>query len=154
MRYPELIRTCSTIDKEHGRLEQRSIEVLAVRNDELLLPGVKQIARLTRTREILKWGKTGGDLVLLITNLAPEELDAETLLRLKRSYWAIENKLHYRKDFTFGEDGATMRAKHGPRNMSALRNFAIGLLLANGIGNVKRCVDNLQHDPYQLLRKA
>ncbi len=72
----------------------------------------------------------------------------------KRSYWGIENKLHYRKDFTFGEDRSTIRAKYGPQNMATLRNFALGLLLVNNVENVKRCVDNLQHYPYALLRTA
>ena len=75
-------------------------------------------------------------------------------MNLKRSYWDVENKLHYRKDFVFGEDRSTIRAKHGPQNMASLRNFAIGFLLANKIGNVKRCVENLKHHPVALLRMA
>ena len=90
----------------------------------------------------------------MITNLSDDELDAGEFLRLKRSYWAIENQLHYRKDLVFNEDRSTIRAGYGPQNMSALRNFAVGLMLASGIGNVKRCVDNLQHNPYSLLRAA
>lgn len=152
--YPELIRTFSTLDKGHGRLEQRSISVLATHETELLFPSINQVARLKRTREILKWGKKEEEEVFLITNLGYDELDAEGFLRLKRSYWAIENKLHYRKDLVFGEDRSTIQAEHGPQNMSTLRNFAVGFLLANGVGNVKRCVDNLQHNTYSLLARA
>jgi predicted transposase YbfD/YdcC len=72
----------------------------------------------------------------------------------KHTYWGIENTLHYRKDFVFGEDRSTIRRKHGPQNMSSLRNFALGFLLANNIGNVKRCVDNLKHHPLEILRLA
>ncbi len=118
------------------------------------MSGINQVAHLVRTREILKYGKKSEDQVFLITNLGYYKLSAEKFLQLKRSYWAIENKLHYRKDLVFGEDRSTIRAGHGPQNMSALRNFAIGLLLANGVGNVKRYVDNLQHDTYSLLRNA
>lgn len=153
-RFPELIRSHTTVEKGHGRLETRSISILATHRTGLAIEGVNQIARLTRVREILKYGKTSVDEVFLITNLTYDELDAAAFANLKRSYWAIENKLHYRKDFTFGEDRSTIRMKHGPQNMATLRNFALGLLLANNIGNVKRCVDNLQHDPYQLLRAA
>jgi len=83
-----------------------------------------------------------------------EQLDAEAFMTLKCSYWWIENKLHYRKDFTFGEDRSTIRKKNRPQNMSTLRNFAIGLLTANNIANVKRCVENLQHNYFTLFQNA
>lgn len=92
--------------------------------------------------------------MFIITDLNFERADAKQLSNLKRSYWWIENKLHYRKDFVFGEDRSTIRAQSGPQNMSTLRNFAVSLLMAAGITNVKRCVDNLQHDPSVLLRRA
>jgi hypothetical protein len=94
---------------------------------------------------ILKTGKIEKDEVFLITNMPLEELDVTGFLSLKREYWAIENKLHYRKDFVFGEDRSTIRAKNGPENMSSLRNFAVGLLMANHVDNVKRCVDNIKY---------
>jgi predicted transposase YbfD/YdcC len=100
---------------------------------------------VSREREILKTGKIHREEIYLITNKNHEELDAENFLELKREYWAIENKLHYRKDFVYGEDRSTIRAKNGPENMSSLRNFAVGLLMANNITNVKRCVDNIKY---------
>lgn len=153
-RYLELLRFHTTIDNGHGKLEVRAITTLATHNTDLLFPGVNQVALVTRTREDLKYGKVNHETLFLITNLAYDKLGPAELLQLKRDYWAVENKLHYRKDFVFGEDRSTIRKGHGPQNMATLRNFALGLLLANGIGNVKRCVDNLQHHPYSLLRKA
>lgn len=128
--------------------------MLGTHHSGLCIPGILQAARVTRTREVLKSGKKSKEEIFLITNLDSSQADAQRLLALKRSYWEIENKLHYRKDFVFGEDRSTIRARNGPRNMATLRNFAIGFLTANGITNIKRCVDNLQHDPYALLRKA
>lgn len=153
-KFPELICTRSTIDKAHGRLEERTIDVLATHGTALLFPGVQQIARLTRTREILKYKTKSQELIFLITDFDYDSLSAENFLALKRDYWAIENKLHYRKDFVFGEDRSTIRANFGPQNMSSLRNFALGYLLANNITNVKRCVDNLKHDTHALLKLA
>jgi predicted transposase YbfD/YdcC len=75
-------------------------------------------------------------------------------MNYKRDYWHIENKLHYVKDFVFGEDRSTIRKKYGPQNMAALRNFAIGFLNCNHITNIKRCVDNLRGDPVALLKMA
>jgi hypothetical protein len=153
-RFPELIYVYERADKGHGRLEHRKIEVLDTSNTRLVFPGIKQVARLTRTREIVKSGRQNTEQVFLITNLSFEQIDAERFFNLKRSYWDVENVLHYRKDFTFGEDRSTIRARFGPQNMSSLRNFAVALLLALGIRNVKRCVDNLQHHPYVFLKRA
>ena len=111
------------------------------------------MAHLRRTREVLKTGRKSEEEVFLITDLPFKQLTAEQLMNLKRAYWDIENKLHYRKDFVFGEDRSTIRAGHGPQNMASLRNFAIGLLTNLGVTNIKRCVDNLRHDPLCLLRQ-
>lgn len=151
-KFPELIYPFEQHEKGHGRLEYRKISVLATTHTEVAFPDVKQIALLHREREVVKTGKKSSEDVYLITDIDFDKLDAEKFAKLKRGYWDIENKLHYRKDFTFGEDRSTIRAGHGPQNMSTLRNFAIGLLSALGIENVKRCVDNLQHDPSLLLR--
>ena len=148
------MRHAKTTDKGHGRLEVRSISVLATHGTPLAVEGINQVARLTRTREVLKYERKSEEEIFLITNMTYDELDAERFLALKRSYWAVENKLHYRKDLVFGEDRSTIRAEYGAHNMATLRNFALSLLLANGVGNVKRCVDNLQHDPLALLKKA
>jgi len=67
-------------------------------------------------------------------------------LELKRIYWYIENKVHYIKDNTFHEDRLTIRSGHGPQNISTLINTAMGFFKANGIGNINRCVANLQLD--------
>ena len=153
-RYPELLYTHKTIDKDHGRLEQREIFVLDTHATGLKIPGVMQVAELRREREVFCTGSNSKELIYLLTNLRFERVDAKSFMGLKRDYWAIENKLHYRKDFVFGEDRSTIRARYGPQNMSALRNFAVGLLMANGITNVKRCVDNLKHDTSTLIRNA
>lgn len=146
-RFPELIRNYKTIDKQHGRFEQREIFALATHNSWIEFDGVKQIAILHRKREVKQTRKEQEEAVCLITNIDCTQADAERLLQLKRDYWQVENGLHYRKDFVFGEDRSTIRRGHGPQNMSTLRNFAIGLLLSNDIGNVKRCVENLRYSP-------
>jgi len=143
--FPELIRSHKTVDKGHGRLETREIFALATHNMKLEIDGIKQVARLYREREILKSGKVETEEVFLITNMHYNELDEQGFSDLKREYWAIENKLHYRKDFVFGEDRSTIRVRYGPENMSNLRNFAIGLLMANNVKNVKRCVENIRY---------
>jgi Transposase DDE domain len=127
--------------------------VLNTANINLSFTGVQQVAHLRSTREILKTGKKTENEVFLITDLPFEQLDAEQFMNLKVGYWGIENKLHYRKDFVFGEDRSTIRSENGPQNMATLRNFAIGLLTCLGIDNIKRCVDNLRHNPQHLINQ-
>lgn len=146
--------TAHTTDKGHGRLERREIVVVDSSTASFKVPGIQQVAQITRQRTNLRTNKTTTEKVLLITNLPLEAANANQLLWMNRFYWQIENGLHYHKDCVFGEDRSTIRTKHGPANMATLRNFAIGLLLNNGIGNIKRCVDNLKHNPRQLLRLA
>lgn len=151
--YPETIRTAQTIDESvHGRDEVRKIRVLSVRSEHFDYPQVRQVAELTRTRHIHSTGKDQAEMVYLITNLNSEQASAERLLKLKRDYWQIENNLHYVKDFVFGEDRQTARTKNGPRVLSAIRNLAVSLMHMLGITNIKRCVDNLKHDPMPTLQ--
>lgn len=146
--------TATTVDKAHGRLEQRTISVVDVSNTNVGIPGIMQVAEITRTRQVLNKDKTVEETVCIITNLSFQQADAASLLALNRSYWEIENRLHYRKDVVFGEDRSTIRTKHGPQNMATLRNFAIGLMLSNGVTNIKRCVDNLQYNGHAFFRAA
>lgn len=153
-RYPEILRTATTLDKGHGRIEERSLVALATNGTFIGFHGVKQVALLTRTREVLASGKKTVEEIYLISNIDYTAMSAQQFLAFKRDYWSVENKLHYAKDVVFGEDRSTIRKKHGPQNMASLRNFAFGLLTANDISNIKRCVDNLRHDPCVLIRAA
>src|SRR5579875_2850395 len=49
-----------------------------------------------------------------------------------RGHWGIENKLHWVRDITYGEDASRVRTRTAPRNMASMRNLAIGALRASG----------------------
>lgn len=67
-------------------------------------------------------------MVYLITSLSPEKAGPERLLALNRGHWEIENRLHWVRDVTFGEDLSQVRTGAGPRMMATLRNLAISLI--------------------------
>src|SRR3954451_11220918 len=90
----------------------------------LAWPGLAQVARIERRREIAR--KASTEIIYLITSLPPETASPERLLRLARDHWDIENKLHYVRDVTFAEDRCRVRA--GARPLAALRNLAITLI--------------------------
>lgn len=45
-----------------------------------------------------------------------------------RSYWAIENKLHWTLDVAFGEDASRKRIGNSAQNFSILNKVALNLL--------------------------
>ena len=120
------MQKATTHDKGHGRLETRTIETLTEIPAWLSWPGVEQICRITRTRTIND--KTSVEIVLAITSLTRLRADAKKLLSLTRQHWTIENRLHYVRDVSMGEDACRVRTGQAPQNLSAMRNLVIGLI--------------------------
>ena len=113
------------MDKGHGRLEHRALLAREVAAAEINFPFVSQIARLDRRRE-LSGGKVTQETVFLVTSLSKDQADERRLAGLVRRHWAIENQLHYRRDWSFDEDRCRIRHPNGAQIMAALRNLAIG----------------------------
>jgi predicted transposase YbfD/YdcC len=127
-----------TIDRHRGRTETRSIQVSSGMNDYLApnWPLVSQVARLTRTVTVHKTGKTTQEVVYLITDLTPIQASPRRLLDLARGHWSIENRLHYVRDVSFGEDRSRLRTGSAPQIMAAMRNLAITLIHRSGSSQV------------------
>ena len=112
--------------KAHGRIEQRSIDVLPAAALGPLLeewPSVRQIARVTRKREVKRkgvWVATD-ETAWLITSLSSAQTSAAALLAFNRNHWSIENQLHRNKDVTLDEDKATNRKDNAPATSSPSR---------------------------------
>ncbi len=51
-----------------------------------------------------------------------------------RAHWGIENRAHYVRDVTLGEDACRIRIKSGI--MVRIRSVALNVLRANGVQNV------------------
>lgn len=117
-----------TIDRRRGRTEVRTIKVSTEMNAYLApsWPYVAQVAQLTRT--VTKAGKTTAEVVYLITTLTPSKASPQRLLDLNRGHWSIENRSHYVRDVSFGEDRSRLRTGHAPQILATLRNLAITLI--------------------------
>ncbi len=129
-------RTARTGDLGHGRLEIRELVTSTELNDFLggQWAGVAQVFRLTRT--VREHGKTRTEVVYGITSLSPEQACAQRLLELVRDHWAIENRLHWRRDVTLREDHCQVRKGNAPRVLAVLNSFLLALLDFRGITNV------------------
>ena len=82
--------------------------------------------RLERTRT--SGGATTTEVVYGLTSLTRAQADAGRLLALVRTHWAIENRLHYVRDETLGEDRCRVRTGTAPQLLAAVRNVALYLL--------------------------
>jgi hypothetical protein len=71
-----------------------------------------------------------------ITSAPHRRADAAVLLTWARGHWSIENRSHYVRDVTLGEDASRIRKGSGPEIMAGFRNAAIGLLRATGATNI------------------
>ena len=77
---------------------------------------------------------------LLLHQRPQEACDAGRLLQRARGHWSIENRCHYVRDVTFGEDASRIRKGSGPEVMAAVRNAAIGFLRSTGATNIAETI--------------
>ena len=140
-----------TIDRRRGRTEVRTLKVSTEMNTYLAAtwPYLAQVAQLTRT--VTKAGSTTTEVVYLITTLTPCQAGPERLLELNRGHWSIENRSHYVRDVSFGEDRSRLRTGHAPQLMAAFRNLAITLIHRFGSCQIKATRRHFASCPLQAL---
>jgi predicted transposase YbfD/YdcC len=97
-----------------------------VLNGYLDWPDVGQVFELERVR-VLK-DRAEAEVVYGITSLGRDEADAGRLLDLVRGHWGIENRLHYVRDETLGEDRCRVRRGAAAQVLAAVRNVVVFLL--------------------------
>jgi hypothetical protein len=122
------------MDKGHGRRERRTLKATNALNEYLDWPGVGQIGQIESVVE--QDGKVSQETRYFITSVPRDLGGASQLLVWGRGHWSIENRSHYVRDVTLGEDGSRIRKGSGPEVMAALRNAAIGFLRITGATNI------------------
>lgn len=145
-------RTAETMEKGHGRIEQRMLITSDELNDFLAAewPGVSQVFRLRRRFQHRY--KCSQQIVYGFTSLAPTLAGPERLLTLIREHWAIENKLHYRRDVTLGEDACQVRKGCAPRTLAVLNSFVLALFDWLAVSNVAQQMRVFAAQPLLALR--
>lgn len=125
-------RSARTVDKGHGRHEERTLTASSLFNDYLAWPGVAQVFKLERRTIRLATGEVRHETVYGLTSLSAAEASPKRLLSLVRQYWGIENGLHYRRDKSLHEDATRMRNANLAQNLATLNNLVVGLVLTQG----------------------
>jgi predicted transposase YbfD/YdcC len=114
------------INKGHGRIEKRTVSIC---QKPLLIrewPGLQMLIRVESERQLTK-----GGLTIVIHEIryyiASIIATAGEFARRIRGYWGVENKVHYVRDVTQGEDSSRIRTTPLPQIFAVARNFALNL---------------------------
>lgn len=137
------------MDKGHGRLEERTLRTTSILTLQQKWQGLQQGFELTRKRTVK--GETTVEVVYGITSLTAAEANAKRLLQLARGHWGIENRLHYVRDVTLGEDGSRVRKGSAPQVLAALRNAVIHLLAGVDASSNAAAIRRLNNHPEEAL---
>lgn len=118
---------CETIEKDHGRIEERRCWVTEEihwleQKDEW--KNLKSVIMVEAVREVIGKEKTI-ERRYFISSL---EANAEPALRCVRGHWAIENQLHWCLDIGFREDECRVREEKSAENLATLRHIGLNLL--------------------------
>jgi predicted transposase YbfD/YdcC len=135
----------TTVDKGHGRRERRTLKATTALNDYLDWPGVAQVGQIERVVE--QDGTVSNETRYFITSVPRKLAGAGRLLQWGRGHWSIENRSHYVRDVTFGEDASRVRKGSGPEVMAAIRNATIGFLRSTGATNI---AETIRRNAYQV----
>jgi predicted transposase YbfD/YdcC len=125
---PKDFRSATVTNKGHGRLEVRTLTTSSQLNDFLDWPFLQQVFKLERSITVQKTGQTRHEIIYGITSLSAEQASPKQLLEMLRSYWGIENGLHYRRDVTLHEDETRFTKDSAAHIMSIINNIVLGLI--------------------------
>ncbi len=129
---PKDFQSASTTSKGHGRLEVRTLTASSQLNDFLDWPFLQQVFKLERTITISKTQNTHQEILYGLTSLSAEQASPAQLLEMLRSYWHIENGLHYPRDVTLHEDQTRFKKHSAAHNMAILNNLVLALIAHSG----------------------
>ncbi len=145
-------RKGETIEKNHGRLERRTLTVSTELTGYLTWPGVKQVFKLNRHFIRLADGRVTDETVYGITSLTAHQAGPQRLLELIRSHWGIENGLHYRRDETLREDWCHLKPGQASHAMAVINNLIVGLAAQLGWTNLPAARRYFDAHPHQAQR--
>lgn len=121
------IDTARTIDKAHGRLEERTCWHVGVAPERFregeLWQDLRSVAMVEAEREVE--GRVSREVRYYLSSLA---VNAKQMQEIVRGHWAIENSCHWLLDVVFGEDNCRVRVGHAAQNLALVRKLALSML--------------------------
>ena len=124
---PKDFETFTSVNKGHGRIEKRTITVSSQLSDFLDWPYLDQVFQLERSFTDISTGAINTHIVYGFTSLSRDQVAPARLLDMIRSYWCIENNLHYARDVTLSEDRTRFTHKNAAHVMACINNLVLGI---------------------------
>src|SRR5690606_33977523 len=124
-----------TYDRGHGRQEIRTIQAMPAPQG-IRSPPVKQVFLTERHFLDLPGGPLSCQAVLGVTSPPAGKSGPRRLAELARGEWSIENRDHYVRDVTLGEDRCRVRTGAMPSILAVMRSHAISALRLLGFTNI------------------
>lgn len=156
-RVPKDFESAKETTKGHGRIEERTITVSSQLNDFLDWPYLEQVFMLQRRFTYTKTGEIRERVIYGITSIPREKITPGKLLKMTRSYWGIENGLHYRRDVTLLEDRTRMTKGSAGQAMACINNLVLSILLGKMkfryIPSARRYFDAHPQQAFQLITR-
>lgn len=154
-RFFPLARYDSGVEKAHGRIERRVIDVLPAEAAGIRdqWSTVRQICRVTRSRCRKvdgEWQTPQQEIVYLITSLMACDASPKALLQFNRDHWGVEI-MHRDKDVILGEDGYTNRRDNAPSNIFSLTGFTLKILKSVS-RSTTRAIEHFQDNRNRAIR--
>lgn len=139
------------IEKGHGRLERRHILTSPDLNAFLERDWgeVGQVFRVQRERTCK--GQHSVEVAYGWTTLSPQRCSAQALLSYNRAHWAVENRLHWRRDVTLGEDACGVRLDPVAEMLAVLNTVVLALMDLHHVTNVARQLRRFSAQPREAL---
>ncbi len=140
-----------TLNKGHGRIEKRRLVTTIMLTEHLVWPGARQVCQLTRT--ITRKGVTTNEVQYAIASVGRDRADAARLMKWWRGHWGIENRLHWVRDESFGEDRCRVRTGNAPHVLAGVRNMIINWLRSHRTENIAEALRKNAWNPQPLFAK-
>jgi predicted transposase YbfD/YdcC len=118
--------TYEQINKAHGRIEKRKVSICQTLNGIRLMPGLTTLIRVESERQRIRHHciEVTTETRYYISSL---NTTAQDFAQRIRGYWGVENKVHYVRDVTQGEDASRIRTTPLPQIFAIARNFTLNL---------------------------
>jgi predicted transposase YbfD/YdcC len=143
----------SSIEHGHGRTAKRVLKATEIAGG-IGFPHATQVLQLTRTLTDNKTNKRHTETVYAISSLTVTDASPHQLAKWLQGHWSIENRLHWVRDVTYGEDHSQNRTGAGPQVMATIRNTVISILRLDGHDNIAAALRHHARDfhrPIKLL---
>ncbi|MFD1149764.1 ISAs1 family transposase [Saccharothrix hoggarensis] len=142
-------------EQGHGRTELRTVRVAPLGDPgfgDVDFPHARTAFLVERYRTCHATGRRGAYAVLGVTSLTGRDAHPARIADLLRGHWNIENRLHWVRDVTYGEDASRIRTGNAPRVMASLRNLAINALRRTGHTNIAKGLRTMSRNPRRPLQ--